>query len=361
MSEGHIESRIAEWKVEYALDPNRCFLCGIPLTRRNHAEEHIFPKWLLNQLDLWDQKLGLLNGTTIPYRHVKVPCCRTCNTVHLERLESQVRRAWEGGYKAFRVLDEATIYKWLLKVFYAILIMEARLLEDRRAGKHAGAIVTRELARGLMTCHIHLQSIIHPSRFHCPPPWSIFVAKSHTYYDVKKNFDMQDSVLAVRRKGDSEEWDAKGSFCIAVRMGEVGVIGCLQDNNYQAQLLADFWRKLHGIALHPLQFTELVAKTFYKNTLLSVCPRYITRSSSHGSIDYFSISLDALTVDDVYEDWNMLHYAQLFVQMLIARGANVKLDDIYKEPGLVTSWVEREDGSINVMDSDGNPVRKSKQ
>jgi hypothetical protein len=53
---------------------NRCFLCGSHLGEAR-TQEHIFPKWLQRRYDLLDQRIDLLNGTGIPYRQMKVPCC----------------------------------------------------------------------------------------------------------------------------------------------------------------------------------------------------------------------------------------------------------------------------------------------
>jgi len=43
---------------------DRCFLCGHELGRRKTAE-HVFPKWLQQTFSLTNQKMHLLNRTTI--------------------------------------------------------------------------------------------------------------------------------------------------------------------------------------------------------------------------------------------------------------------------------------------------------
>ena len=42
---------------------NRCFYCG-NLLRNKNSKEHVFPKWLQEKFNLWDQTIHLLNGTT---------------------------------------------------------------------------------------------------------------------------------------------------------------------------------------------------------------------------------------------------------------------------------------------------------
>jgi hypothetical protein len=93
---------------------NRCFYCG-KLFRSERSREHVFPEWLQNQFGLADQTLTLLNRTTIPYRSLKVPCCRICNNVHLSQLENRVKRLlFEQTVEEARVhLDQ--IFIWVTK------------------------------------------------------------------------------------------------------------------------------------------------------------------------------------------------------------------------------------------------------
>jgi hypothetical protein len=46
---------------------------------------------LQERFGLANQHLTLLNGTLIPYRQLTVPCCQTCNNVHLSKLEKRVQ------------------------------------------------------------------------------------------------------------------------------------------------------------------------------------------------------------------------------------------------------------------------------
>lgn len=39
---------------DHAADLNHCFLCGVALTPGNRTEEHVFPRWLLRDADLWE-------------------------------------------------------------------------------------------------------------------------------------------------------------------------------------------------------------------------------------------------------------------------------------------------------------------
>jgi hypothetical protein len=57
-----------------------CFLCRCELTQLNRTDEHVIPRWVQGCFDLWNDILELVNGMTIPYRQLTIPCCFTCNS-----------------------------------------------------------------------------------------------------------------------------------------------------------------------------------------------------------------------------------------------------------------------------------------
>ena len=82
--------RTSERKVRFG--QHTCFLCSTPLRSKNRTDEHVFPKWLQNRFNLWNQRLDLINLTDIPYRNLTIPCCKTCNGVHLSRSKIRFRK-----------------------------------------------------------------------------------------------------------------------------------------------------------------------------------------------------------------------------------------------------------------------------
>src|SRR2546430_27745 len=74
-----------------------CFLCGTLLTDDNRTDEHVIPQWLQRTHNLWQQRMHLLNGTTMPYASLKIPCCSDCNNVRLCPIEEAVSIAFAAG------------------------------------------------------------------------------------------------------------------------------------------------------------------------------------------------------------------------------------------------------------------------
>src|SRR5690242_11096441 len=95
-----------------------CFLCGATLDVKRDSDEHVIPKWIQERYQLWDQKLHLLNVTTIPYRQLKIPCCSVCNSERLSRIEAQVQRACDAGREAVQSLSPLTLFLWAGKILY---------------------------------------------------------------------------------------------------------------------------------------------------------------------------------------------------------------------------------------------------
>lgn len=103
-----------------SFDIDSCFLCGKTYNGAKTVE-HVFPKWLQNSFELWDQKIRLLNGTLLPYRRLTIPCCKLCNVEHLSKLENEVKNSLLSGYASANRLSSNTWYLWGAKLFYGVL------------------------------------------------------------------------------------------------------------------------------------------------------------------------------------------------------------------------------------------------
>ena len=228
------------------LRPDACFLCGgVPDER---TREHVFPLWLLQRQDLLDAKLTLLNGTTIPYRQLTVPCCRECNNEHLSELENVIKGASAKSASAVRDLPEVKVFQWMAKIFIGLLWAELRLKADR-AEIDGGPIVPREVVEDFAVLHGHLQSVRRPFVFENPTPWSLFVTEVHSF-DSQLDFDYQDSVFGL---------------CFGISFSGVGIIACLQDNSTQKELFGELWEPLYSVPLHWQQWEEMWVKVMYRH------------------------------------------------------------------------------------------------
>jgi hypothetical protein len=279
-----------------SLDKKHCFLCGTKLGKKNSSREHIFPKFLLHASNLWDQKLTLLNGMTVPYRRVVIPCCRSCNNEHIGRLDKKVAEYVKAGYKKFRKIKEPILFQWLSRILYCILYLE--LITPREPRFKRRKILKRDFFRRLETVFLFLNSIRVGTTFHQPYPWSIFIFKAQTSADRKLNFDFKDNPLAL---------------AIALRVNDIGIVGVLQDNG-AVKMLEEKSLGIHSarkVHLHPVQFSEVAAKIFYAASLINRVPKYMNIASSDGTMNIVSLPLGGLSGKPIFEPWNMEHYARV--------------------------------------------------
>ena len=317
---------------------DKCFLCGCRLANQTTAE-HVFPRWVQREYHLADKKITLLNRTSIPYRQLTVPCCRDCNGKYLSNVENTFKQHFQSGFPAFKSLDELVIYQWIAKIFYGLLFKELSLKLDR-SHPSRGFIMDSESLKRLKTLHMFLQSVRTPIEFAGFRPWSIFVVQTLTYGD-ERDFDYYDEFL---------------NLTFSIRMGEIGILACLQDNGAQQELFHDYYKRFEGLKLHPRQFDELYAKLLYKASLLNRVPKYmmVQPSGKRQGITVVSTSLQGYSRAPIYNDWNQRTYAKILAWVWGRYG--IRFRDIFKKPDMVFSCLFNEDGALNVLDTNGNPI-----
>lgn len=133
-------------------------MCGCVLTDKTKTEEHVIPKWLQKEFNLWDQKITLLNGTYIPYRLMTIPCCFECNNHHLKPFEDKIKAGFERGYEDFQKLDKEILFLWLGKIYFGIMYRELFLNLDR-ADPEKGTITNPGYMKSFYSHFLFLQGI----------------------------------------------------------------------------------------------------------------------------------------------------------------------------------------------------------
>ncbi len=198
-------------------DRETCFLCARPLAQHGSTVEHVIPRWVQRRFKLWDQRLDLLNGTSIPYRQLTVPCCEECNKYRLQPIENLVLGAIKEGAEEVRALGNRVLFLWLGKIFYGLLYREVLLYFDRR-DPTAGSIVPPEVIKLFLPHLIFLQEARQALETVDFTPGSIFVFNTQQPKDVQFQWDFVDNV---------------DYLTIGVRLGKVGIIGSLADGGAQ--------------------------------------------------------------------------------------------------------------------------------
>lgn len=309
---------------------DRCFICGDLLDGENYTQEHIYPKWLQRQYNLWNQKLVLLNESSIKYRNLTIPCCRNCNNILSNEIEKPIKEASERGYSEFVKLDHDIIFKWLNKLSYGMLFKELSLKVDM-SNNFSNSIYTPEMLKLHQMQFCFLKSIINKSEY-IIKPYSVLVFK-------------------VKATSKKQYWASDNIFTktFFMNFNDIGIIAHLMDNGSQEEYFMNYneMAELLTKELHPIQFRELCAKFLYKSSLFKRDPFYTLLYDNDGGIKTI-ISQNISWIE--YDEWNQEMYAKVLANYLHAWG--ISFPDIYVDENHVMSWLRNEDNSFKVIIDD---------
>ncbi len=294
---------------DHGFDENSCFLCGTHLDGSNRSDEHVFPKWLQRRFGLWTQTITLLNGTTIPYRSLKVPCCIECNNEHLSVLENSIKTKLFADNEKKDTPGSLELFQWVAKIFFGIIFREV-LLPSNRADENSESILDRRNLKNFKALHLFLQSIRVPMHFgstYADFPASIFLFDLQSPKTQFAQFDFQDDIIYQT---------------IFLRLGTVGILAAFDGGAVDFEIGERVFRKYTHQKLHPNQFEELGATLFYKAYLFQKNPLYYTVEAK-GKYFVSLISMDNPNTN-TWVDERVLDDGRIVVKATMPEGAEDK-------------------------------------
>lgn len=290
---------VYEFELDQAFTEDRCFLCGATLTKGNRTDEHVFPRWMQQQFELWDQKLTLNNGTTIPYRQLTIPCCSTCNNHHLAPIEDRVKIALAAGVAGINALDRTDLFVWLGKIYYGLLFRDLFLHGDRRNPK-AGTLVTQEYLKQFRMHHMLLQVargvVRWPSEQH---PASVFVFEAQLPSRAGAQFDYRDSLFFP---------------FLSIRLGGVAIVASLQDwGSLRSFVDIPMFNVASRIALHPKQFRQVHAMGMYMASRMNRTPHHMTIGHEE-VVEIVTLPIGGMSRKPLFDDFVLADYARVLAE-----------------------------------------------
>jgi hypothetical protein len=232
--------------LEHPYEKDVCFLCACALNNANRSDEHVIPRWLQHEFNLWDQRLTLLNDTDIPYRQLTIPCCTRCNNETLAPLESRVRASIAAGFQALDQLPRFDLFRWLAKIYLGLQYRDLFLAYDRTS-PDSGTILDPAFIRRYAILHYWLQLASSPN----DPgfsPGSVWVYPAQVPPDADSQFDLKDDVVYG---------------VIAMRIRGVALFADFLENGIHARIFPNIYTDFKTKPLHPIQFDELFARIMY--------------------------------------------------------------------------------------------------
>lgn len=177
-----------------------CFYCGT-LLRGKGTKEHVFPKWLQEKFKLQHKTIHLLNGTTIRYSDLTVPCCGPCNNVHLSKLENKIKRVLFEQPVSVARREAADLFTWAIKILLGVLYRERLLRRDRRSN-NSEPILPQDLWDSFQLSHFFVQRLRVPIEFSTLEsnvnhtiPGSVFVFDLQSPDRIDTQFDFRDDIV----------------------------------------------------------------------------------------------------------------------------------------------------------------------
>lgn len=308
---------------DHSFSEDRCFLCGATLDETNRTNEHVFPRWLLEEFDLWDQRITLLNQTSIPYRQLVIPCCSSCNGQVLRPIEDQVLAGYRAGHEALAALDRTTLFLWLAKIFYGLLFREMFLPFDR-ADHSRGPIVPAELVARYTMHHLLLQAargLVEWSDF----PASIYAFRCQQSQDKRRNFDFGDN---------------PPTMALGIRMGHTALFALLQDfGALQDSLTLVKFEVAAQLELHPWQFREVLANGIYAGWLFNRTPKMLVAGAEGGRLSVLLAPLGGFSGAPLFDEFDRVSFVPL-----LAHTMGLGIEDVASEKGIRT-WLQDDAGN----------------
>jgi hypothetical protein len=317
---------------DQALDHDRCFLCGADLTQTARTDEHVFPKWLLRDFELFNARIHLPTGRTVPYRSLTIPCCTECNTLWLGKIEDEVAPAVRAGPAAVEAMDRTTLGLWMTKIFYGLVFKDLAYAIDPR-DPTGDQIANEELLRHFAELHHLLQ--IARKRVDLAgdqTPASVFVLRTLDSEIAAHGFDYRDLFIPP---------------FLAIRMGHVGLIACLLDWGTVADIKAPILDSIGDLVLHPVQFQEAAALYAHWRTRFNRVPKYVIAAGNGEADQWITLPLGGMSGLPIYDDFDPETYAHM-----LGLFTGFELDRIWnQESGQLWSSFRSADGAPLQMPS----------
>lgn len=279
---------------------------------------------------LADQPFKLLDESIATYKDLKLPCSAEINERFLEPLEAEIAGAFETGYEAVKQLDQLKLFQWAGKILYGIIFneMQAGIKQQHTQGLEFN--ISQALIHKFSNLHLMLQSLYQPIIFEDFTPFSLFL------FEV----DNEPETFVYR--------DEINTLTFSLRVNDIGLIVCLQDNGANRKYHKEILSKIEGNKLHPIQFEEFNAKVFYSAYLFNRLPEYDVLSAGDETF-IETMPLKGISNKPLFDFWQTRTYGQVLENFWKKWG--FLLLEIIKDPENPMSFL---------LDADGNFINAKK-
>lgn len=311
-----------------------CFLTGQPL-QSEEEKIQVFPAWLMERYGLEEQTFKLLDESMTTYKDLKIPCAASTNEKYLEPLEAQMETAFNAGYEAVSALDEFQIFRWTGKLLYGIIFNELHIAIRQQHANGEEFNISQSILHKFRHLHLMLQSINQPMVFEGFKPFSLFIFRVD---NAENQFNYRDEV---------------NTLTFSLRIKDLGLIICLQDNGANRIYHRDLLEKIGSSPLHPIQFEEFCAKVYYSAYLFNRLPEYHILPVGD-QLFLETMPLRGMSSKPLFDVWNGKTYGQVLENFW--KNWGYLLFEIIKNPEYPMSFLWDEQGNLQSSESIDLPL-----
>ena len=238
-----------------------CIVCGRTPEDTGFNEEHVIPDWVLRRFSLFDQRIVLPNSSSIPYRQMRMPCCKSCNGLYGRELEQPISRLLSKKYDV--LIDEISevearrIISWLALIYVKLHLNDQRLRMD-----------ITDPQRGSIG-QMHTWEFLHHS--HC-------LARAPFTQEI---FESDIASLVILPASTEQGWPRFDFVSMSLprtmlfRIEDVALLVVLGDGGIARNIFETSLSKLEG-PLSPIQVREVVANLAFISLSLDELPEIKT-------------------------------------------------------------------------------------
>ena len=239
----------------------RCFICGKSRSEIEFNDEHVFPQWMLRDLDLFTETMNLPNRVKVKYGTYKIDCCKLCNS-ELGRLYEERVSTIIKTYSPDEILskqNEFLVFRWLALIFLKTHLRDRQNPNELDKTKFSGYISDEYEWSFLHYAHAIVRSELNNVACDDSVFGSFFILP---FYDPSASdlFDYADYLY-----GNS----------IMIRYKNFCIFAVLDDGGACQKLLSNHLNRITG-SINRLQALELLIELAFLRVHLTDYPQFST-------------------------------------------------------------------------------------
>jgi hypothetical protein len=312
---------------EMTFSKHACFLCGTIVS--DDEKLPVFSGWLQKRYSLEDKNLHLLDQSTVPYKDLIIPCCPVC-LEKVNAVEETIKEASEKGMAGWQNLEEKTLFLWLAKTYYGILVTELEAEKAPLIKPEHSVGENPKMLQKFQSFFMLLQALRLPIEFDDFMPSSIFIIPLKT--DGKPEFGYRDDL---------------NTMMFSLQVDDVLIVACLLDNGFVKKALTPLLKEIEGQTLEPIQAAELSARIYYAAYLFNLIPDYFPRTPKPDATELIYDSLvDDITVK-IFNPWENSVYGTALEKFW--QPWNISKMQILENPENPMSFLLTEEGKFRQL------------